>query len=186
MAESHILQLDIVIVMDIGHIDTHLTILLSLQAFRECHRLSLHLAEGVECRNGLHTFVSRKDGGERAVSIILELLDSHTTAKAATTRQLARMVEEIAVTIEVGYTTVVGKRLGLAQRHNLASISPRTCGRWGCAIRDVLRHTTSGIQQEIAFSCWLLAISLRILHQPRALRIAILVFLAPFTLVHSR
>ena len=131
--------------MDIGHIDTNLVILLSLQTTRESHRLGFHLAERVERSNGLHTFVSRQNGGEATISIILELLDSHATAKAATLRQLARMVEEVGVTVEVGNATVVGKRLGIAQRHNLAGILPRTCRRRCRTVRDMLRYATSGI-----------------------------------------
>ena len=99
--------------MDIGYIDAHLVILFRLHTLRECHRLGLHLTEGVESRDRLYAFVGRHDGWERTVGIILKLLNSNATAKATTFRQLTRMVEEIAMSVEVGDTAVVGKRLGL-------------------------------------------------------------------------
>ena len=86
MAETDVLQLDIVTVMDVGYIDTHLVVTLSLHALGEGHCLGLHLAEGIECGNRFHTLVSRHDSGEAAIGIILKLLDSHTSAKATTFR----------------------------------------------------------------------------------------------------
>ena len=99
--------------MDVGDIHAHLVILLGLHALRECHGLSLHLTIGVELGNGLHTLVGRHDGGEATVGIVLKLLHSHTTAKAATIGELAGVVEEIGVSLKVCHATVVRKRLGV-------------------------------------------------------------------------
>ena len=149
MPEGDILQLDIVAIMDVGDIDTYLLVLLCLHTLRECHSLSLHLAEGVEGGYGLHALVGRHDSGETTIRIVFELLDSYTTAKAATIGQLAGVVEEIAVTFVVGHTTVVGKRLRIGQRHNLASILPRTRGVRCRTVADMLRNTTRSIQQVV-------------------------------------
>ena len=66
--------------------------------------------------------------GEGAVGIILELLDGGTTAETTTARQLTGVIEEVRVTLEVGYTTVVSKRLCILEWHNLTAIGPRTFG----------------------------------------------------------
>ena len=113
VAEVYILQLNIVTIMDVADIDTDLIILFCLHTFRKRHGLSLYLTVGIELSNGLHTLVGRHDGGEATVGIVLKLLHSHTTAKAATIGELAGVVEEIRVTLEVSHTTVVGKRLGV-------------------------------------------------------------------------
>ena len=87
------------------------------------------------------------------------------------------MIEEIAVTVEVGYTTVVGKRLGVAQRHNLTSILPRACRRRSRTVRDMLRYTTGSIKQLVC------AITLG---EPRTLCVRILILLTLFALAHNR
>ena len=149
--------------MNIGNVDTQAVLdlrtlivshlpLFGLHTFGKGHCLSLYLTVGVEYSHGLHTLVGWHDGGEAAVGIILEFLDSHTTAKTATIWQFTGMIEEIAVSLIVGYTAMVSKRLGIAQRHNLTGISPRTSGVWCRAIADMLRHTASSIKQEIAVS----------------------------------
>ena len=126
IAETDILQFDIVAIVDIAHIDTYLIILFCLHPLRERHRLCLYPAIRVEGSHGLHALVSRQDGGEATISVILEFLDSHTTSKAATLWQFACVIEEIAMSFIVSYTTVVGKRVGIAQRHNLTRVFPRT------------------------------------------------------------
>ena len=140
------LQFDIITIMDIRDINTHLIVLLGFHSFRERHCLCLHLAIGVKLGNGLYTLVGRHDGWEAAVGIVFELLDGNTTAETAAIRQLTSVVEEIAVPFIVCHTAMVGKRLRITQRHNLASILPRTSGRWSCTIRDMLRHSTGCIQ----------------------------------------
>ena len=65
---------------------------------------------------------------EGAVGIILKLLDGGTTAETTTARQLTGVIEEVRVALEVGYTTVVGKRLCIFQRHNLTAIGPGAFG----------------------------------------------------------
>ena len=177
--------------MDVGHIDAHLVVLLCLQALREGHGLGLHLTERVELSHGLHALIGRHDSGERAVGIVLELLYGHATAEATATRQFTRMIEEVGVALVVGYTAVVGERPRITQRHNLASIRPRTSGMRRSTIRNMFRYSTSGIEQIVGLGRWLLAFSFWLLylgglHQPRAFCIAILVFLATFTLVHGR
>ena len=112
--------------MDIRHIDAYLVVLLRLDTLGESHCLGLHLTVRTELLDGLHTLVRRHDGGETAVSIILEFLDGHTTTEAASVGQLTRMVEEVAMTLVVGHTTVVRKRIRLAERHDLACIGPGT------------------------------------------------------------
>ena len=136
--------------MDVGDIDTNLVVLFRLHTFRERHGLGLNLTEGVEGGDGLHALVGRHDGRERAVGIILKLLDSDATAKATALRQFSRMIEEVAMSVEVGNTTVVGKRLGFAQRHNLTGILPRTSRMGSRAIGYVLRHTAGSIEQLIS------------------------------------
>ena len=103
------LQLDVVTIVNVGDVDTHLITLFCFYTFREGHRLGLYLTVWVKLGNGLDALIGRHDGGEAAVGIVLELLDGHAATKAATTRQLACMIEEIAMPFEVGYTTVVGK-----------------------------------------------------------------------------
>ena len=163
--------------MDVADIDTHLVVLLRLHATRESHRLSLHTTEGTESVDGLDTLVSRQNGWERAVGIVLELFDGHATAEATTTRQLTRMIEEIRMSFIVGNTTMVGKRLRVAQRHDDSCIFPRAYRRRCRAVRDVFRHTTSSIQQLVhAFP----------LGQPRTFDIRVLILLALLTLAHHR
>ena len=173
----NILQLDVVTVMDIGDVDAHLVILFSLHTTREGHRLSLHLAIGIKSVHGLHTLVGRQNGREAAICIVFELLDSHTSSETATARQLARMIEEIGVSLVVGHTAMVGERIGIAQRHDNAGIGPGACRRWSRAVADVLRHTTCGIQQLV---------STFTLRNPRAFGITIFILLAFLALTHHR
>lgn len=157
--------------MDIRHIDTHLFVLLRLDTLGECHGLSLHLTVGIECADRSYPFIRRQDGGKTAVRIILELLDGNTASETTAVGQFPGMVEEIAVTFVVGNTTVVGKRLGIAEWHDFSRIFPRT-GRRGCrTIGDMLRDTTGGIQQLVG------AVPLG---EPRSLHVAVLI-LFPFS-----
>jgi len=127
-AEINGLQFDVVTIVCISHVNTDFIVLLSSQSTRESHRLSFHLAIGIEEINGLYTFVCRKNGGERTVGIVGELLNGYTTAKTASTRQLTRVVEEVAVSLIVGHTCMISERLCVRQRHNLTGILPRPCG----------------------------------------------------------
>ena len=127
--ELDVLQLDIVAIVDIADIYTNLVILFGLHTLRECHRLSLHLLIWIEGRNGFHALVGRQNRGEAAVSIVLEFLYGHATSKTATIGQFTCVIEEIGMSLIVGHATVVCKRPGVAQRHNLAGICPRACGR---------------------------------------------------------
>ena len=120
--------------MDVTDIHPYLIVLLGLDTFRESHGLGLHLAIRIKHTNGLHTCIGRHNLGKTAIVVVFELLDSNTTSETATLWQLAGMVEEVAVTFVVGHTTMVGKRVGITQRHNLASILPRACRRRGCAV----------------------------------------------------
>ena len=127
LAELHVLQFDIVTIVDIRHIDTHLFVLLRLDTLGECHGLRLHLTVRIECTDRFYPFIRRQDGGKTAVRIILELLDGNTASETTAVGQFPGMVEEIAVTFVVGNTTVVGKRLGIAEWHDFSRIFPRTC-----------------------------------------------------------
>ena len=149
VAESHMLKLDIVAIVNVTDIDTDVVALLGLHSTRESHGLGLHTTEGTECIDRLHALVGRHDGRERAVSIVLELLDSHATAKASTSGQLTRMIEEIGMSFVVGHTAVVGKRTRVAQRHDDTCVFPRAYGRRCRAVGDVFRHSTSSIQQLV-------------------------------------
>ena len=177
VAEADILQFDVIAVVDIAHIHTHLVVLLGLHALRESHRLGLHLTVGVKLGHGLHALVGRHDGWETAVGIILKLLYSHTATETATLWQLACVVEEVAVSFIVGHATVVSKRVGIAQRHNLAGILPWAQWRWSCAVRDMLRHAACCIQQLINTVA---------LGEPWALYVRVLIFLSLLALLHHR
>ena len=124
MAESYVLQFDIVTVMNIAYVDADLVVLLGLDAFGEGHRLSLHLTERVELADGLYSLVGGQNRGERTVGIVLELLNGHTAAEATATRQFARVIEEIGVSFVVDNAAMVGERFCLRKRHNLAGVSP--------------------------------------------------------------
>ena len=117
------------------------------------------------------------DDRERAVGIVLKLLHSTAAAKASASRQLASMVEEVAVSLKVFHATVVGKRLGVFEWHYRSNIFPRTFGFVADRISDVLRHSTSRIQQPV-FSV--------ALGNPRSFGIAVLVFLALHAFSHRR
>lgn len=80
----------------------------------------------------------------------------------------SRMVEKIWLTLELCHAAMVGERTGVAKRHDLSHIFPRTCRAVAHGISDMLGHPTGGIQKII------LAVSLV---EPRSLRIVILIFL---------
>ena len=149
LTEVNTLQLDIVTVMDISYIHTHLIVLLGLDTFRESHCLGFHLAVGIEFLYRLHALISRHDGRETTVGIVFELLNSHATTETPTLRQLTGMIEEITVSFIVGHTTMIRERTSLTERHDLACIGPRTCRRRCCTVGDMLRYATSGIEQLI-------------------------------------
>ena len=110
--------------MDVADIDSHLLVLLRLHPPREGHRLSLYATVGVEGGNGFHTLVCRHDGGEGTVGIVLEFLYCHATSEAAATGQLARVVEEIGMSLEVSHATVIGERSRIRERHDLSDVCP--------------------------------------------------------------
>ena len=170
--------------MNLSHINTNLVILLSLHTLRESHRLGLRLEIGVEGSKGLYALVGRHDGGEAAIGIVLKLLYSYTTAKAAAFGQLTCVIEKIRMALIVGYTAVVGKRVCLAQGHDLTSIGPGACGCGSGAVRDMLRHATSSIEQLIDFVLINLILCGIHLSNPRTLGVVVLVLLATFTFVH--
>ena len=184
--EPHVLQLDIVAVVDIAHIDAHLVVLLRLDATREGHRLGLHPLIGIEGAHGLHTLVGRHDGGKTAVGVILELLYGHAASEAASPGKLACMIEEIGMTLVVGHAAVVGERIGGAEGHNLAGIGPGAGGRGSRAVADVLGHAAGRIEQLIGLR--LVHLVLRAVHlpEPGSLHVGILVCLALLALVHGR
>ena len=93
--ELHVLQFDIVAIMDLSDIHTNLIILFGLHATTESHGLGLHLSVGIEGGDRFHALIGRQNFGERAISVILELLHSHATTETATLRQFASVVEEI-------------------------------------------------------------------------------------------
>ena len=185
-AEAHILQLDIVSIVNIGDVDAHLIVLLGLDAFRESHGLGLHLSESIELGNGLHTLVGRLDGWECAVRIELEFLYSHATAEATTTWQFARVIEEVVVSLEVFVTTVVGERTCATFRHDGPLVSPRACRRRSLRICEMLRYTTCCIEEVVTcgwFALLGIGIShLWLLHDPRPFCIDIIVFLVSVSL----
>ena len=130
------------------------------------------------------------DDGEGAVGIILKLLHGDATAEAAATRQFSCMVEEIAVTLEVGHAAVVRKRLGVFQRHNLTTISPGSLKRRSRGVGNMLRHATGGIEQVVEGLRLLGGPSLLIEREdiaaqdPRSLGIGVLILHALITLLH--
>ena len=115
--------------MYVGDIDTHLIILLGLYTTGEGHRLGLNTTEWREGCDGLHTFIGGVDNWEAAIRIIGKLLHGSTATKTAAIRKLSRVIEEIGMAKVVGYAAMIGERLGVAQRHNLATIGPGTFGR---------------------------------------------------------
>ena len=127
--EVNCLQLNVIAIVSIGHIDTNLIVLFSMQTLREGHCFSFYLAIRVEEAYRLHAFVSRKDSWERAIRIVCKLFYGNTAGKATATWQLASVVEEVAMSFIIGHTGMVGKRVGFAQRHNLAGIFPWACWR---------------------------------------------------------
>ena len=149
LSEVNGLQLDIVTVMNVRHIDTRLSILFALDAIGESHRLCLHPPIGREHIHGLHPIRSGKNGRKRAISIVVEFLHCHTSSESAATGQLSCVIEEIAVSLVIGDTAMVGERASITQRHNLSCISPRACRRRSRTVGDMLRHTTCGIEQLI-------------------------------------
>ena len=170
--------------MDVGNVDAHLVVLLSFDTLGEGHRLSFDLAEGVELGDGLHTLVGRQDGGERTIGIILELLDGYATAEATATRQLAGVVEEVGVSLVVGHTAMIGKRAGIAQRHNLTGIGPRASGVGSSAVRDMLGNATGGVEQLVNLRRVYLIFLTVNLANPRSLGVTVLILLAFLALVH--
>ena len=174
--EVNCLQLNVIAVVSIGHIDTNLVVLFGMQTLREGHCFSFHLSIWIEETYWLHTFVGRKNGWERTIGIVSKLFYGNTTGKATTTRQLTCMIEEVAMSLVISHTRVVCKRVCIAQRHNLASIFPWACWRCSCTIRDMFGHTTSSINQLVSTIA---------LSQPRAFHIAIFVFLSSLTILRS-
>ena len=135
--------------MDIGDIDTNLVVLFSLNTSAESHRLGLTLAERIEGCDRLHTLVGRKDGGEASIRVVLEFLDCNTTAKAAPLRQFACVIEEIGMSPEIGYATMIGKRFRVGKRHDLTSIGPWSRRSWSSTIGNMFRNTACGIEELV-------------------------------------
>ena len=163
--------------MNVTYIYAHLVVLLGFNTFRESHGLGLYSAIRIKHAYGLHTCIGRHNLWETAIGIVLKLLNSNTTTKAATIWQFTCMVEEIAMTFIIGHTTVVSKRVGITQRHNLASILPGTCWRRCRTIRDMLGHTTSSIQQLIGAVTF---------GNPRSLYVTIFIGFTLFAFLHHR
>ena len=184
--ELHVLQLDVVAIVDIRHINADFVVLFGLYTATESHRLGLHLLIGVKSGDGLHTLVGRHDGGEAAVRVILELLHSYASAKAAAPGELARVVEEIRVTLVVGHTAMVGERLGIAQGHNLSGIGPGARRMRSRAVADMFGHTACSIEQLIGLGTWDLELGTVNLAEPGAFHIRILIFLSLLAFVHRR
>ena len=112
--------------MDIGDVHPYLIVLLGLDTLGESHGFGLHLSVGIEGRYRLHTLVGRQDGGNATIGIVLELLDGHAAAESPTLRELTRVVEEIAMSLEVGHAAMVRERVGLALGHHHTRIGPGT------------------------------------------------------------
>ena len=172
--------------MNVGDIDTHLVVLFGLDTLRECHRLGLNLAEGVELGHGTHTLVSWQDGWEATIGVELEFLYSHATAEAATTGQFAGVIEEVVVALETLVTAMIRERACATFRHDSSLVSPRTCRRRSLRISQMLGHATCRIEQVVALGRLpLLGIGishLGLLHDPWAFRIDILILLVSVAL----
>ena len=177
IGKRYVLQFYIIAIMDVANINTYLIILLCLNTFRESHGLGLNLTIRIKLSHRFYTCISRHNGWKATIGIILKLLYCNTATKATTLWQLTSMVEEVTMSFIVCYSTVVSKRVSITQRHNLASILPRTKWRWSSTVRNMFRHTSSSIQQLI---------STITLGKPRTFYIAILIFLAFLALFHHR
>ena len=89
------------------------------------------------------------DDREGAVVIVSELFHGDTATKASPAWQLARVVEEIAMSLEVGHAAVVGKRLCFFQGHDCAPIRPWAFKRRSRAVGYMLRHAAGSIEQIV-------------------------------------
>ena len=185
MAEIYVLQFDVVAIVNVGDIDASLVVLLGLHALGESHDFGLYLAVGVEGVNGLHTPVGGYDGGEGAVSVILKLFDGHAAAEATAAGQLARVVEKVGMSLEVGHAAMVGEGVGTGEWHHLAGIPPGAFGMWRRAVADVFRNATGSIEEEIFTPLsFRRGVGGEVSHQPRTFHVGVFILLAGLALVH--
>src|SRR5574344_1759542 len=100
---------DGIAIMDIANIDACVIILSYFHALGKRHRFSFYTIFRIDCANRVYTFISRQNGGDRAVFVILEFFYSHTTAETSAFWQFAGVVEEIRMSIKIGYAAMIGK-----------------------------------------------------------------------------
>ena len=121
LSEVHSLHFDIVITMRFvkdmfgiasmsrGDIHTRLFAPCGLDASRESHCLSLHTLVWIQRADRFYTLVGGLDGREGTIWIELEFFHSNTATETATTRELARVIEEVVVTLEALIAAVVSE-----------------------------------------------------------------------------
>ena len=128
--------------------------------------------------------------GEGTVGIIRKLFNGGATSEAAPARQLAGVIEEVGMALEVGHATVVGERQRSLLRHYLTAIRPRTLGRRSRGVGYVLGYATSGIEQVVLSHSLLGTLAALVdgidiaLHYPRTLGIAVFVCHVLAALLH--
>ena len=121
LTEVHSLYLDIVVAMRFvkdmfgvagmsgGDVHPRLFAPCGLDTSRECHCFSLHTFVWIQRADRFYTLVGRLDGREGTIWIELEFFHSNTATETATTRELARVIEEVVVTLEALIATVVSE-----------------------------------------------------------------------------
>src|SRR5574344_1077201 len=143
----HVLQFDIVTIVNVRHIDAYLPVLFGLHSFRESHGFSLRLTERLEGGDRFHSLVGGLHHGERAISVVLKRLDSHTASEASSMRKFSRVIEEITMSLIVSHTRMIGERFRVRLRHNYPGIRPRSGRRRSRAVRDMFRNAAGRINQ---------------------------------------
>ena len=161
--------------MCLGNKHAVVNVLFRFNATRERHGLSLHTLEWTEFSYRVNAFVGVMDNRERPIGIVLKLFHGTTAAEASTARQFSCMVEEVAMSLEVCHTAVVGKRLCVFERHYRTHIFPWPFGFVAHRICDMLGHSASSIKQPV------LAVAFC---YPRTFGVAVLVFLALLPFFH--
>ena len=190
-AEIDVVQAQPVAIVSLSDIDGEFTsvpstvggrcrrlILLGLQPIAIGHCGSRHATIRIEGGDGLHTLASGRNRREATVVGVFELFNSCAATEAATARQMTCVVEEIVMTLEIGYTAVVGERVGASQRHNFTLVVPGAKRRGGGAVADVLRYTASGVEEQPRTRGFL--------YEPRSFDVGILIFLALLALASDR
>ena len=153
--------------MNVGHVDPCLRILFGLQPIRPAIVSPSTLSYGLS----VSTAFAPSSVGIMVGNVPSALYSNGSTAILRANPPLSGVFpygRKIWLTLELCHAAMVGERTGVAKRHDLSHIFPRTCRAVAHGISDMLGHPTGGIQKII------LAVSLV---EPRSLRIVILIFL---------